>query len=112
MHVILRTISSFFPNQKILFLSKVRPLKVCNTSPGFSISIDQTFKQFINDSNNHKSCSYGMIIGDWSTYHFTILVLKYRDRPSSIALQLLYFIVTISHEELQLSNLHQFDPSP
>ena len=39
MHVILRTISSFFPHQKILFLSKVMPLKICDTSPGFSISI-------------------------------------------------------------------------
>ena len=39
MHVILRTISSFFPHQKILFLSKVMPLKICDTSPGFAISI-------------------------------------------------------------------------
>ena len=37
MHVILRTISSFFPHQKILFLSKVMPLKICDTSPGFAI---------------------------------------------------------------------------
>ena len=40
MHVILRTISSFFPHQKILFLSKVMPLKICDTSPGLSNSID------------------------------------------------------------------------
>ena len=39
MHVILRTISSFFPHQKILFLSKVMPLKICDTSPGFANSI-------------------------------------------------------------------------
>ena len=39
MHVILRTISSFFPHQKILFLSKVMSLKICDTSPGLSISI-------------------------------------------------------------------------
>ena len=39
MHVILRTISSFFPHQKILFLSKVMPLKICDTSPGLSISM-------------------------------------------------------------------------
>ena len=39
MHVIFRTISSFFPHQKILFLSKVMLLKICDTSPGFSISI-------------------------------------------------------------------------
>ena len=39
MHVILRTISSFFPHQKILFLSKVKPLKICDTSPGLSNSI-------------------------------------------------------------------------
>ena len=38
MHVILRTISSFFLRQKILFLSKVMPLKFCDTSPGFAIS--------------------------------------------------------------------------
>ena len=40
MHVILRTISSFFPHQKILFLSKVMPLKICDTSPGLSIFIE------------------------------------------------------------------------
>ena len=40
MHVILRTISSFFPHQKILFLSKVMQLKICDTSPGLSISIE------------------------------------------------------------------------
>ena len=39
MHVIIRTISSFFPHQKILFLSKVMPLKICDTSPGLSNSI-------------------------------------------------------------------------
>ena len=39
MHVILRTISSFFPHQKILFLSKVMLLKICDTTPRFSISI-------------------------------------------------------------------------
>ena len=39
MHVIIRTISSFFPHQEILFLSKVMPLKICDTSPGLSNSI-------------------------------------------------------------------------
>ena len=43
MYVILRTISSFFLHQKILFgLSKVMPLKICDTSPRLSISITFT----------------------------------------------------------------------
>ena len=51
MHVILRTISSFFPHQKILFLSKVMPLKICDTSPGFAISIVSNINLNINKSN-------------------------------------------------------------
>ena len=45
LYVILRTISTFFPHQKILFLSKVMPLKICDTSPRLSISIDD-FRKF------------------------------------------------------------------
>ena len=37
---ILRTISSFLRHQKILFLSRVMPLKICDTSPRLSISIE------------------------------------------------------------------------
>ena len=37
MYVILRTISSYFPHQKILFLSKVMPVKIYDTSPRLSI---------------------------------------------------------------------------
>ena len=40
LYVILRIISSFFPHLQILFLPKVIPFKICDTSPRLSISID------------------------------------------------------------------------